>query len=123
MYSISKEEFTQLANEVFEDLPDEFHRKIENIEIFIDDWPSPEVCLNLKIRRENLLGLYTGVPIGKRSFFHTFTLPNQIYLYQKNIERICRSHQELADQIRRTLLHEIGHHFGMNDRELRSLGY
>ena len=68
-----------------------------------------------------LLGLYRGVPLPERSIWHVVRLPDVIVLYQKDIERICRSDKEIEEKINEVLLHEIGHYFGLSDKEIYRL--
>ncbi len=72
---------------------------------------------------ETLFGLYTGIPLTKRSSSYGMVLPDKITLYQRSIEEGCRTRQEIQAQIRTTLLHEIGHHFGLSEDELEQAGY
>ena len=110
--------FRQLVADAIDKLPDEFRDALENIEIVIEDQAPNEGNFLL-------LGLYEGVPLDKRSpQFYSGVLPDKITLFRKSIEKYCNGNEaEMADQIRRTFLHEIGHYFGMNDEKLRKLGY
>ena len=102
-----------------EQLPEEFARKLENIDVTIEDVPARQKAGSRMI----LLGLYQGVPLEKRSHYYAGVLPDKITLFQKNIEAVCRSRDEMIEQIKKTLLHEIGHYFGISDKRLRELGY
>lgn len=117
-------EFQEVVDEALEGLPPEIAQKIENIEIIVEDTPHPEIQKSMKAGKKDLLGLYTGVPFSKRSP-HSYgnVLPDVIYLFKKNLEELCPTRQELVEQIQRTLLHEIGHYFGLTDKRLRELGY
>jgi len=70
-----------------------------------------------------LFGLYTGVPLTKRTTSYGMVLPDKITLYRRSIEEGCRTEQEIQTQIRFTLLHEIGHHFGLSEDDLQEAGY
>ena len=70
-----------------------------------------------------LLGLYHGTPLTERSVEFAGALPDRITIYQRNIERICRSRREIVEEIRTTVLHEIGHHFGLDEDDLFDVGY
>ncbi len=70
-----------------------------------------------------LLGLYVGRPKTLRSVEDNATMPDVIYLFQNSIEQMCKNSEELIQQVRTTVLHEIGHHFGMTEDDLRKLGY
>lgn len=116
---MKREEFENVVEEALDGLPSEFADNLNNIEIVIDDLPDPSMQKSNMI----LLGLYQGVPLDKRTHYYAGVLPDKITLYQKNIERICKDEAEMIDQIKRTLLHELGHYFGINDKRLRELGY
>ena len=70
-----------------------------------------------------LLGLYQGVPLDKRGHYYAGVLPDKITLYQKNIETVCRNEKDMILEIQKTLLHELGHYFGISEKRLRELGY
>ena len=118
------QEFQAIVEEAIREIPEEFREKIENIDILIEDYPDPETLRSMKVSKNGLLGLYTGIPHPKRSpFFYGNTLPDRIYLFKKNLEAFCHSREELKDQIQRTVLHELGHYFGISDKRLRELGF
>ncbi len=70
-----------------------------------------------------LLGLYVGHPLTERSVLHSGTLPDVIYIFQEDVELVSDSEEDLVREVRTTVLHEIGHHFGMDEDELNRLGY
>jgi len=71
----------------------------------------------------DLLGLYHGTPLTERSLEHGVQLPDRIVIYQRNIERMCRSRSQILREVRKTVFHEIGHHFGLDEDDLAELGY
>ena len=86
--------------------------------------PDEAVCRELKIRNpRSLLGLYRGTPLPRRHVDAPYRYPERIVIYKANIERICRSRNQMIEQIRRTVLHEVGHHFGLDEQQLRQLGF
>lgn len=117
----SREEFEDCAQETFDSLPASFHEKIDNVQIVVEDFPSDEIQKEMKIRKHSLLGLYRGVPLTHRNTWYgtSPTVPDTIYLFQKNIEAQCRSRAELRLRIAEVLFHELGHYFGMNEEEVR----
>jgi predicted Zn-dependent protease with MMP-like domain len=117
---VTREEFTALAEAALARIPQTFRKRLKNISIIVEDYPSREDALGVGSTRHDLLGLFagTGYP-AKDRFFTTPSLPDKVYLYQRNIERYCSSKEELAEEIRKTLLHEIGHYFGLSEEELR----
>ena len=118
------EEFEQLVDQALDGLPDDFKEKLENISIVVEDYPSPHVLNKFKPRipRDGLLGVYIGVPYTQRPAHPIMgKLPDRIELYQKNIESICRTDREIVKQIRDTVIHEVGHYFGLDEETLRRL--
>jgi predicted Zn-dependent protease with MMP-like domain len=123
MLNISHQEFEKTVQQALEELPEEISKALENIDIFIEETPGHEIGEGFRFSANHLLGLYTGIPKNHRGPYYGNVLPDRIYLYKKNLESYCRSHQALKEQIQRTVLHEIGHYFGINDKRLRELGY
>lgn len=118
---MTKQIFTQLVTDVLETLPREFKEKMTNVAIIIEDEPTDEQRKKMKLRSDTVLfGLYEGVPLPKRAHY-TALLPDKITLFQKSIERNYDTEDEIREQVRKTVLHEIGHYFGMSDRDLRRL--
>ena len=107
-----------------EDIPEEFLEKLENMEIRVEEAPSPELLEELGLTERDLLfGLYQGVPRPGKSFFQGISLPDHITLFRLPILGVCRSEQDIMLQIRKTLVHEIAHHFGLTEGRIRQLGY
>ncbi len=114
--------FERLVNASLEDLPKKFLRKMENIIIVVEDVPSRDVLLRFGMKNPlHLLGLYHGVPLGKRGSRYGNVLPDKISIYRKPIEAICRTEEEILLKVREVVMHEIGHYFGMSEKELRDL--
>jgi predicted Zn-dependent protease with MMP-like domain len=121
---MTDQEFEVIVHEALSEIPEEFYEKIENIDILIEDYPSSEIQRDMRVSRKGLLGLYSGVPFNKRSpTSYGNVLPDRIYLFKKNLEEFCKTREELKEQIQRTVLHELGHYFGISDRRLRELGF
>lgn len=115
---IPEERFRELVRRAIDALPAVFRSRLRNVEVIVESQPTAE---QKGAFRGILLGLYHGVPQSRRSAFMPFVPPDMIFLFQENIERICRSEADLERQIRATLQHEIGHHFGMSEEELRDV--
>lgn len=112
---MEREKFEALVEQALADLPAPFRERLTNVAIMVEDLP-PE---NVKTRGL-LLGLFHGIPRTEKSVFYAAP-PDHIFLYQKNIEAICRSEADVRRQIRATLLHEVGHYFGMTEDQLRDV--
>ena len=119
--------FETLVRRAIERLPKRFRDHLGTVEFVIQDRASPELLASLEIppEEDDLLGFYDGVPITERSDFDGAPIPvtDTIYLFQKALEEMCASEDELVEEIRVTVLHEIGHHFGFDDDEIERLGY
>jgi predicted Zn-dependent protease with MMP-like domain len=122
MIELSEEEFKEVVAQAIDALPDEFRAKLDNVEVVVEDLPPPDV--RRRIGRGGLvLGLYQGIPHERRTTHYGLVLPDKISLYKRNIERISDSRDQAYRQIRKTLLHEIGHHFSLTDKDLRDIGW
>jgi len=123
-YRIGKAEFAQLVELALADLPAQFSQFLEEVPVEIIDRPSPRQRQSVKLRdNELLLGLYQGRPRTRRSVEDSGTIPDVIYIFQDSIQAVCRDRESLIEQVRKTVLHEIGHHFGMSEDNLEKLGY
>ena len=113
--------FEDIAEEAFHHLPPLFKDKIENVEIVVEDQPDARTMRRHPGAETILLGLYHGIPLNQRGTWYgtTAILPDRISLYKKNIERICRTENEIQEKIYEVLCHEIGHYFGMNEGQIR----
>jgi predicted Zn-dependent protease with MMP-like domain len=123
-YCVGKEEFEEMVQEAIDLLPPEFAAALEEVSIQIVDQPTPRQLKSVNVEQGNLLlGLYQGRPRTQRSVQDTGYLPDAIFLFKEHIEAASRSSDELMSQVRKTVLHEVGHHFGLNEDDLTRLGY
>jgi predicted Zn-dependent protease with MMP-like domain len=118
--------FADLVAEALDSLPDEFLEKMENVHVDIEDWPTREELesVGLSARgKHTLLGLYHGVPVTDRSVFY-MALPDRISIYQGPIEQLAGPDvDDIREQVRRTVIHEIAHYYGIDDDRLHELGW
>ena len=112
MLPIDMERFGELADDAFDLLPDDLRRAMENVALFVDD--SEDL---------DLLGLYDGVPLTERGNDYTAVLPDRIMIYRNTICAICETEAEIVEQVRITVIHEVAHHFGIDDDSLDELGW
>ena len=111
---VSRERFEELVQQAFDELPPEFAGAIENVAIIVED----------RARDRLLLGLYEGIPLTQRTVgSYAGVMPDRITLYQDTISAACRDDAALVEQIRKTLVHEVGHYFGISDARLEELGW
>ncbi|OQY21992.1 MAG: hypothetical protein B6I34_06590 [Anaerolineaceae bacterium 4572_32.1] len=116
-------EFRKIANKALESLPPDFVARLDNVEIVVEDWPSPYVLRLAGVTSmANLLGFYHGVPQTKRTLGYNLTPPDKISLYRRPIEMRCRTIKDVELMVSRVLRHEIAHHFGINDERLQEIG-
>lgn len=116
---MDREQFESLVAHAIENLPKEFQEKLDNVVIIVEDWPTWEQLRKLKIPRGGtLFGFYEGIPKTQR-LNYSLAPPDRITIFQKPIEWFRRNPQDIQEQVRKTVLHEIGHHFGLSEVELR----
>jgi predicted Zn-dependent protease with MMP-like domain len=112
--------FRKHVAKALDELPDEFRRKMENVEVIVEDFADRETLDSLGIESPwELLGLYVGVPLPQQSVFSMSLLPERVYIYRRPILRSA-GHEgaDVVRAIRDVVVHEIGHHFGFDDEEL-----
>jgi predicted Zn-dependent protease with MMP-like domain len=110
--SVSPDEFEVLVEKALQDIPAEFRSAMENVVVLIDETSPPG----------RLLGLYQGVPLTNRGNYSA-AMPDRITIFKEAICAMCESTQEVERQVRKTVIHEVAHHFGIDDPRLRELGW
>ena len=120
LLTVSPEEFEAWIKEALAELPARFAELAEEVSIVVEEEPSAEVLKDLELESEDdLLGLYQGVPIDHTSFFQPAgELPARIAIYRGPILRLCRTKAEVIREVRDTVVHELGHHVGLDDDEM-----
>lgn len=115
--------FERLVAEAIDSLPEQFKDRLDNVAVVVEDRPSGRAAGRRQRPGTLLLGLYQGVPLTERDSRYGLAFPDKITIYQRNIESICRDDDAIREQVRDTVLHEIAHHFGIDDDRLDDLGY
>jgi predicted Zn-dependent protease with MMP-like domain len=110
---VAPERFEEMVATALDGLPDELGRMMRNVAVTVEPYGGPP----------GLLGLYEGVPLTSRTTGYAGVLPDRITIYRRAICAICRTEDEVVDQVRRTVIHEVGHHFGISDERLTELGW
>ena len=130
MNPYARRRFDEQLEWVLRRLPPMVHELIEKVPLHVEDHPSAETMAKMGVRfREQLCGLYTGIPLPERSVHHSGTLPDVVTIYREGILSAARGARgrvgtdRLRDEIRKTVLHELAHHHGLDEDELRELGY
>jgi predicted Zn-dependent protease with MMP-like domain len=126
----TRRRFDEQFEAVLQQMPPMIHELIERVPLHVEDYPSEEVMEQTGVEYiDDLCGLYTGIPIGEKSVMHSGTVPDVVTIYREGIlsasaDRRGRiSSERLREQIRITVLHEIGHHHGLSEADLGKLGY
>ncbi|MBA7633880.1 hypothetical protein ES703_41451 [subsurface metagenome] len=119
---VTEEEFEELVTEAIRSLPGKFKEKMENIVVVIESLPSQELLREMKIKSPyGLLGLYRGVPYPRRGIWYRNVMPDKIIIFKKPIEVRCRNKEDIKESVRRVVVHEIGHYFGLGEADLRKI--
>jgi len=114
------DKFEKIVVEGIQAIPEKFLEKLDNVDIVIEEKPTSEQLNKLKIRNnDQLLGLYEGVPKTER-WNYAQVLPDKITIFKNSIEKIANSEKEIKEIVRDTVWHEIAHHFGMSEKQVRS---
>jgi predicted Zn-dependent protease with MMP-like domain len=124
MVRMSRTRFEALVAEALRDIPPDLRRALDNIEVVVEDWPTAEHLAEVGLGPEDILfGLYQGTPLPERSPLLPYTLPDIITIFQGPLEEECQTEAEIREEIRRTVIHEIAHYFGIDEDRLAELGY
>ncbi|MDQ5982963.1 MAG: hypothetical protein QG549_961 [Patescibacteria group bacterium] len=122
MYSLTDEQFDALITKAMDELPQEYIEGLNNVAIVMADEPTEEQKVKMKLRENAvLLGLYEGIPLTQRGNGYTFVLPDKITLFKHSILRVVRNEEELFEQIKRTLWHEIAHYYGLGHGRIHEI--
>jgi predicted Zn-dependent protease with MMP-like domain len=111
--TVDPQDFEQMVATAVDMLPAEFSELIKNVAVVVEHGPG----------QPGLLGLYQGIPLTSRTTSYAGVLPDQITIFQRAICAICETREQVIEQVRRTVIHEVGHYFGISDTRLRDLGW
>ena len=118
---MTRTEFERLVREALREIPEEIGTRLDNVDLVVEDWPSQTQLVGSGIEEgQYLLGLYEGIPLTDR-YGYNMVLPDKITLFQRAIESICSSDEEIVKEIRDTVVHEVAHHFGIDDDRLEEM--
>jgi predicted Zn-dependent protease with MMP-like domain len=112
MITVSQERFEEMVGEALDTLPPGLARMMRNVAVVVEDGDDP-----------HLLGLYRGVPLTERFSHYSAVLPDKITIFRLAICAGCRTEEDVVREVRRTVVHEVGHHFGIDDERLHELGW
>jgi predicted Zn-dependent protease with MMP-like domain len=120
--AVERARFEQLVADALGTIPPRFRRAMSNIAIVVEDEPAPELLRDLEIEPpDTLFGLYQGTPLTERGWQYGNTLPDRILLFQGPHEREARDDEDLVRSVGETLIHEIGHYFGLSEEEIEEI--
>jgi predicted Zn-dependent protease with MMP-like domain len=119
----TRTEFHLQVEGAVEELPREFRARMGNLALVVEDVPSASLLLTLSQPSPDILGLFVGTPLPEKSLADLPQAPDAVYLFKRNLERICESREQLMEEIRITLLHEVGHFLGLDEEQIAEGGY
>jgi len=120
---MTRKEFQQVVEAALDELPDVFQNALHNLDIQVRWAPNPEERRRVGLRPgHDLFGVYLGIPLTARTHGYSMVAPDVIVIYQRSHERHARTREEMIEQARQTLLHEIGHYMGIDEDRLHELG-
>ena len=119
---MTRAEFERLVAEAVELIPRRFRREMKNLALVVEEEPSAELLDEMEIEPpDSLYGLYQGVPLPERSWGYGNQLPDRITIFQRPIEEDCDNEDEMRAMIGETLIHEVGHYFGMSEEQIEEI--
>lgn len=120
MARISRSEFEALVDRAWDTIPETFRERFSNVALFVQDEPTREQLAHAGVPPgDTLLGLYQGIPLDERGWNYSMAMPDQVTLFQGPIEREARTRREIGQVVFDTLWHELAHHLGMDEDEVR----
>ena len=119
---MTREHFQRLVVEAVALIPKRFRREMKNLALVVEDEPAPDLLAEMEIEPpDSLFGLYQGTPLPERTWAFGNNLPDRITLFQRPIEEDCEDEDEARAVIGETLIHEVGHYFGMSEEEIEEI--
>ena len=122
LHTMERERFEWLVSRAVEDLPGGFLDRLHNVDVVVEERPTPSQLVEVRLRKgQTLLGLYEGVPLTNRGRGYSIVPPDKITIFQKPIETVSSSDNDIISEVQRVVRHEIAHHFGTSDATLRQI--
>jgi predicted Zn-dependent protease with MMP-like domain len=120
---VTEEAFENLVVAALDTLPEDLLELMNNVEVTFERFPTRAQMQRAGVRRGTLLGLYEGIPLTQRTSSYSLVVPDKITIFQRPIEQICSTQEEIVAQVRKTVIHEVAHHFGIGEERLQELGW
>lgn len=122
--TVSRKVFARLVEEALASIPEPLRARMDNVGILIEEWPTREQLKEAGVDPDDqLFGLYEGTPLIERGILADPLLPDRISIFRGPLAEACDSEEEIREEVRRTVIHEVAHHFGMDEDALAELGY
>jgi predicted Zn-dependent protease with MMP-like domain len=122
--TVSRKVFARLVEEALASIPDPLRARMDNVGILLKEWPTREQLKEAGVDPDDqLFGLYEGTPLIERGILADPLLPDRISIFRGPLAEACTSEEEIREEVRRTVVHEVAHHFGMDEDALTELGY
>ncbi len=119
---MTRGEFERLVRDAIDSIPNRFRKRMTNIAVVVEDEPSAALLSEMEIEPpDSLFGLYQGTPLTERSWDFGNALPDRITIFQRPIEEACETDDEIVATIGETLIHEVGHYFGMSEEQIEEI--
>lgn len=119
---MTRAQFERLLRDAIDSIPVRFRKRMTNVAVVVEDEPSPELLREMDLEPpDSLFGLYQGTPLTHRPWDFGNALPDRITIYQQPIEEACRTDNEIVATIGETLIHEVGHYFGMSEEQIEEI--
>lgn len=115
MIEVPRAEFEELVSQALDTIPPELVALLDNVVVVVEDDPPAD--------DPDLLGLYSGIPLTERGSFYAGVLPDQVTIFRRPTLEMCDTREDVVEEVRITVVHEIAHHFGIDDDRLHELGY
>ncbi len=121
---LSRKRFEQLVAHALDQIPEPIQDRMQNIDVVIEDEPTDEQLDTLDLEPDDVLfGLYEGTPLIERGITANPLMPDKITIFKRALEEACETEAEITEEVRRTIVHEVAHHFGIDEDRLAELGY
>ena len=119
---MERERFEELVRQALDELPDEIAQRMSNVDVEVQEWPTSGQLRSTGVPAgRTLLGLYQGVPLTRRTSGYQMVPPDRIIIFQRPLEMVARSDEDLVRRVQATVIHEVAHHFGLSDKRLREI--
>lgn len=119
---MNRDSFEKLVDDALAELPPDFAAKLDNVAIVVTDLATSDQLDAAEVADpHHLLGLYEGIPLTERPNGYAGALPDRISIFRIPIEEMCRTDADIKEQVKKTVMHELGHYFGMDERQLREI--